>query len=79
MSKLTNFDRAAIAEVMENSFETLVKHRFASHVCQTLFSVAAETVAREVCSACLFLYFTPNVQCISLDHGYRSASFRGSL
>ncbi|KAG1803393.1 armadillo-type protein [Suillus subaureus] len=28
-------------------YEALVKHRFASHVCQTLFTVAADTVSRE--------------------------------
>jgi nucleolar protein 9 len=32
------------------SYEVLAKHRFASHVCQTLFTVATETIAREVSS-----------------------------
>ena len=36
--------------VCGDRYETLVKHRFASHVCQTLFSVARDTVSREVCS-----------------------------
>lgn len=26
-----------------------MKHRFASHVCQTFFSIAVETISREVC------------------------------
>ena len=30
-------------------YKTLVKHRFASHVCQTFIEVAADTVTREVC------------------------------
>ena len=29
-------------------YEQLVKHRFASHVCQTLLSVAGVTISREV-------------------------------
>ena len=36
--------------VLWGRYETLVKHRFASHVCQTLFSVARDTVSREVCA-----------------------------
>lgn len=28
-------------------YDVLVKHRFASHVCQTLFIVASQTVSRE--------------------------------
>lgn len=31
-----------------------MKHRFASHVCQTLFTVAADTIAREVRSSADF-------------------------
>ena len=30
------------------SYEALFKNRFASHVCQTLFEVAVDSVAREV-------------------------------
>ena len=30
------------------SFETLSTHRFASHVCQTMFIVAKDIVSREV-------------------------------
>ena len=30
------------------SFETLSTHRFASHVCQTMFTVAKDMVSREV-------------------------------
>jgi nucleolar protein 9 len=30
------------------SYEQLAKHRFASHVCQTIFSVISSTVSREV-------------------------------
>ena len=29
-------------------YEQLSSHRFASHVCQTMFTVASETIAREV-------------------------------
>ena len=29
-------------------YETLVRHRFASHVCQTLFTVSKDTISREV-------------------------------
>lgn len=32
-----------------SSFETLSTHRFASHVCQTMFTVAKDMVSREVC------------------------------
>ncbi|KIM67710.1 hypothetical protein SCLCIDRAFT_1066085 [Scleroderma citrinum Foug A] len=39
-------------------FDSLINHRFASHVCQTFFSVAAETVAREVRSS---LIYVPNL------------------
>jgi nucleolar protein 9 len=31
-----------------NSYETLSKHRFASHVIQTLLNVTTDTVSREV-------------------------------
>ncbi|GAV99718.1 ARM repeat-containing protein [Lentinula edodes] len=44
---MDDFVRRVFLDSLSGSFETLVKHRFASHVCQTLFSVAAETVARE--------------------------------
>ena len=30
-------------------YELLIKHRFASHVIQTLLVVASDTIAREVC------------------------------
>jgi nucleolar protein 9 len=30
-------------------YELLIKHRFASHVIQTLLEVAPDTIAREVC------------------------------
>lgn len=29
-------------------YEKLIKHRFASHVCQTFLEVAVNTIAREV-------------------------------
>ena len=29
-------------------YEILVKNRFASHVCQTIFTVAGDTISREV-------------------------------
>jgi nucleolar protein 9 len=36
------------------SYDILVKHRFASHVCQTLFTIAADTISREVRTHLLF-------------------------
>lgn len=32
------------------SWNLLIQHRFGSHVCQTLFSLAADTIDREVSS-----------------------------
>ena len=34
---------------MLDRYELLIKHRFASHVIQTLLVVASDTIAREVC------------------------------
>ena len=44
--------------IQPHRFDSLINHRFASHVCQTFFSVAAETVAREVRSS---LIYVPNL------------------
>ena len=38
-------------------YETLVRHRFASHVCQTLFTVSKDTISREVCFNMTFYRF----------------------
>ena len=48
---ITTFDVGEL--VLWVRYETLVKHRFASHVCQTLFSVARDTVPREVLEFCV--------------------------
>ncbi|KAL4082064.1 armadillo-type protein [Scleroderma yunnanense] len=45
---MDDFVRRVFIDSLCGSFESLIKHRFASHVCQTFFSVAAETVSREV-------------------------------
>ncbi|KAH7930051.1 ARM repeat-containing protein [Leucogyrophana mollusca] len=44
---MDDFVRRVFVDTLSGSYETLVKHRFASHVCQTLFTVAAETISRE--------------------------------
>ncbi|KIK07666.1 hypothetical protein K443DRAFT_673245 [Laccaria amethystina LaAM-08-1] len=44
---MDDFVRRVFVDSLVGSYETLVKHRFASHVCQTLFSVARDTVSRE--------------------------------
>ncbi|EDR04892.1 uncharacterized protein LACBIDRAFT_303745 [Laccaria bicolor S238N-H82] len=44
---MDDFVRRVFVDSLAGSYETLVKHRFASHVCQTLFSVARDTVSRE--------------------------------
>lgn len=44
---MDDFVRRVFMDSLAGSFERLVRHRFASHVCQTLFSVADETVSRE--------------------------------
>ncbi|KDQ64985.1 hypothetical protein JAAARDRAFT_28650 [Jaapia argillacea MUCL 33604] len=44
---MDDFVRRVFVDSLVGSYEQLVKHRFASHVCQTLFTVAADTVSRE--------------------------------
>ncbi|KAH0587095.1 hypothetical protein H2248_005913 [Termitomyces sp. 'cryptogamus'] len=44
---MDDFVRRVFIDSLTSSFEVLVRHRFASHVCQTLFSVASETISRE--------------------------------
>ncbi|KAF5393695.1 hypothetical protein D9757_000366 [Collybiopsis confluens] len=45
---MDDFARRVFVDSLSGSYEILAKHRFASHVCQTLLSVASETIAREV-------------------------------
>ena len=52
MSLLINFSENT-KSLTTVRYEALIKHRFASHVCQTMFTVASETIAREVS---IFLY-----------------------
>ncbi|KAJ7087237.1 armadillo-type protein [Mycena belliarum] len=44
---MDDFVRRVFVDSLIGSYDVLVKHRFASHVCQTLFAVAKQTVARE--------------------------------
>ncbi|KII96011.1 hypothetical protein PLICRDRAFT_34962 [Plicaturopsis crispa FD-325 SS-3] len=44
---MDDFVRRVFVDSLTGSYEVLAKHRFASHVCQTLFDVAADTVSRE--------------------------------
>ncbi|KIY48757.1 ARM repeat-containing protein [Fistulina hepatica ATCC 64428] len=44
---MDDFVRRVFMDSLSGSYDTLFRHRFASHVSQTLFSVATETVARE--------------------------------
>ncbi|KAI6033881.1 armadillo-type protein [Pisolithus microcarpus] len=44
---MDDFVRRVFIDSLCGSFEVLLKHRFASHVCQTFFSVAVDTVSRE--------------------------------
>ncbi|KAI6128416.1 armadillo-type protein [Pisolithus croceorrhizus] len=44
---MDDFVRRVFIDSLCGSFEVLIKHRFASHVCQTFFSVAVDTVSRE--------------------------------
>ncbi|KAF8121342.1 armadillo-type protein [Boletus edulis] len=45
---MNDFVLRVLMDRLNGSFEVLFKHRFASHVCQTLLSVAADTISREV-------------------------------
>ncbi|KAL1937556.1 hypothetical protein VTO73DRAFT_13051 [Trametes versicolor] len=44
---MDDFVRRVFMDKLSGSFEQLSKHRFASHVCQTLLTVAVDTVSRE--------------------------------
>ncbi|KAI0829359.1 ARM repeat-containing protein [Trametes gibbosa] len=44
---MDDFVRRVFMDKLTGSFEQLSRHRFASHVCQTLLTVAADTVSRE--------------------------------
>ncbi|KAH9894177.1 ARM repeat-containing protein [Cubamyces lactineus] len=44
---MDDFARRVFMDRLCGSFEQLSKHRFASHVCQTLLTVAADTISRE--------------------------------
>ncbi|KAF6741754.1 armadillo-type protein [Ephemerocybe angulata] len=44
---MDDFVRRVFFDSLAGSFEVLSKHRFGSHVVQTLFTIAAETVGRE--------------------------------
>ncbi|RDB20532.1 Nucleolar protein 9 [Hypsizygus marmoreus] len=44
---MDDFVRRVFLDSLVGSYELLVRHRFASHVCQTLFTVAKDTVSRE--------------------------------
>ncbi|KAH9925284.1 armadillo-type protein [Fomitopsis serialis] len=44
---MDDFVRRVYMDRLDGSFEQLVTHRFASHVCQTMFTVAADTISRE--------------------------------
>ncbi|KAF9448476.1 hypothetical protein P691DRAFT_800795 [Macrolepiota fuliginosa MF-IS2] len=45
---MDDFVRRVFMDSMAGSYEVLVKHRFGSHVCQTLFTLARDTVQREM-------------------------------
>ncbi|KAH7916121.1 armadillo-type protein [Hygrophoropsis aurantiaca] len=47
LHSMDDFVRRVFADTLSGSYEILVKHRFASHVCQTLFTIAGETISRE--------------------------------
>ncbi|GLB33404.1 putative ARM repeat-containing protein [Lyophyllum shimeji] len=44
---MDDFVRRVFIDSLAGSFEVLIRHRFASHVCQTLFAVAQDTISRE--------------------------------
>ncbi|KAJ7229049.1 armadillo-type protein [Mycena pura] len=44
---MDDFVRRVFVDSLSGSYDVLVKHRFASHVCQTLFTVANHTISRE--------------------------------
>ncbi|KAF8895258.1 armadillo-type protein [Infundibulicybe gibba] len=44
---MDDFARRVFVDSLCGSYEVLARHRFASHVCQTLFAVASQTIGRE--------------------------------
>ncbi|KAH8105489.1 ARM repeat-containing protein [Cristinia sonorae] len=44
---MDDFARRVFIDRLSGSYEQLLKHRFASHVCQTLLTVAGDTITRE--------------------------------
>ncbi|KDR74394.1 hypothetical protein GALMADRAFT_250311 [Galerina marginata CBS 339.88] len=44
---MDDFVRRVFVDSLAGSYELLLRHRFASHVCQTLFLVARDTISRE--------------------------------
>ncbi|KAJ3505135.1 hypothetical protein NLJ89_g7571 [Agrocybe chaxingu] len=44
---MDDFVRRVFFDTLAGSYEQLARHRFASHVCQTLLTVARDTIARE--------------------------------
>ncbi|KAF8164318.1 armadillo-type protein [Pholiota molesta] len=44
---MDDFVRRVFVDSLAGSYDVLVRHRFASHVCQTLFTVARDTISRE--------------------------------
>ncbi|KAF8875333.1 armadillo-type protein [Gymnopilus junonius] len=44
---MDDFVRRVFLDTLAGSYEVLLRHRFASHVCQTLFTVARDTISRE--------------------------------
>ena len=49
-----NIQRTHLRDV---SYKVLIRHRFASHVCQTLFAIAKDTVNREVKNSVVLIIF----------------------
>ncbi|XP_006459728.1 hypothetical protein AGABI2DRAFT_202089 [Agaricus bisporus var. bisporus H97] len=47
-NSMDDFVRRVLMDSMAGSYELLIKHRFASHVCQTLFTLAVDTIQREM-------------------------------
>ncbi|EJD54013.1 ARM repeat-containing protein [Auricularia subglabra TFB-10046 SS5] len=47
MHSMDNFLKRVFVDRLSGSFEQLVSHRFGSHVCQTIFTMAGGTIARE--------------------------------
>ncbi|KJA16110.1 hypothetical protein HYPSUDRAFT_47764 [Hypholoma sublateritium FD-334 SS-4] len=44
---MDDFVRRVFVDSLAGSYDVLVRHRFASHVCQTLFTVGRDTISRE--------------------------------